>query len=131
MHRWEDQNDYEGQLVGEVDGTSLCVHIVVSSPEEEWAVLKPGSVVEADIWLERSGEIRHRGALSSPLWEPLEGPLYRIVSTISEVVDDETIVVVGSFPLRVDLDLVPSVPAPQLGVGDGVELRGLLKAELI
>ena len=131
VHRWDDLNDYEGQLHGEVDGTPLCVHILVSSPEEDWKNLKPGRAVEVDIWLERSAGIRLRSALSPPVWETLDGPSYLIGSTVSEVVDDETIVVAGPFPLRVDLDRVPSVTSPPLHVGDGIEVRGLVKAELI
>ena len=131
VHRWDDLNAYEGQLHGEVDGTPLCVHIVVSRPQGDWEALKPGSAVEVDIWLERSADIRLRSALSPPVWKTLDGPNYLIGSTVSEVVDDETIVVAGPFPLRVDMDRVPSVTSPPLGVGDGVEVRGLLKAELI
>ena len=107
VHRWDDLNDYEGQLHGEVDGTPLCVHIVVSSSEGDWESLQPGRAVEVDIWLERSAGIRLQSALNPPVWETLDGPSYLIGSTVSEVVDDETI------------------------VGDGVEVRGLMKAELI
>jgi hypothetical protein len=127
--RWEDFNEYEGEVHGELDGTLVEAYLLGSI--DEWDnVFRPGAALDVDAWIERSGEFETLPAGSPAELKQVDGVVYEITGTVTAV-DGEQLLVESALPMRVDLDLGHArANTHGVNVGDTIRVRGMLKVDL-
>jgi len=119
-------NEYEGEVVVEVDGRELTCYAVLSSAAE-WHQHPAGERVPADLWLERDRTWEKVEPNAEPYLRQIGGVHYEMVGTVLEI-GPEMLLVHAGFPLSVHL--VTRGVAPDLAIGDKVHVDGSMMIEL-
>lgn len=129
MRQWE-FNDYEGEIEGELDNVLIRAYVVVRSAAE-WDQHPPGSVLDVEVWIERSGAVEVLPTDTTPALVERDVAEYDAVGTV-EAVDGEEVRLRSVLPLRVDLDLSARTreAVPTLRADDVVRVRGILKVDI-
>ncbi len=73
--RWTEFSEYEGVIHGELDGVPVTCYVLV--PATEWDSYRPGTAVEVDAWVERTGGVgtlppRRQPASRSSTKQPID-----------------------------------------------------------
>jgi len=126
--RWTDFNEYEGEIQGELDGVPVTAYVLVA-PLEQWQRYQPSTTLEVDAWVERTGAVEPLPSGGKPELTRVDGVVYDVAGTIVDQ-DGEQLHVDSRLPIRIDLDLAAGAERPQLAVGDGVRVRGILKVDI-
>jgi hypothetical protein len=123
---WPQFNEYEGEVVVEVDGRELTCHVVLSSADE-WKQHKAGERLPAELWLERDRTWEKVQPDAPPLFRQIGGVHYEVVGLVREI-GPEMLVVDAGFPLSVHL--VTRGTPQGLAVGDKIHVDGSMTIEL-
>jgi hypothetical protein len=125
--RWTEFNEYEGVIHGELDGVPVTCYVLV--PTTEWDSYRPGTAVEVDAWVERTGDVDTLPPGSQAALTQVDGAIYEVAGIITQQCDEQ-VRVDSTLPIRIDLDLPARWQPPQLRIGDVIRVRGILKIDL-
>lgn len=126
LTQWPQFNEYEGEVVVEVDGRELTCHVVLSSADE-WQQHRAGERVPAELWLERDRTWEKAKPEAEPFFRHIGGVHYEMVGTVLEI-GPELLLVDAGFPLFVHL-VTRGAPAG-IAVGDKIHVDGSMTIEL-
>ena len=128
--RWLHINDYEGQVYGLIEDQQLCAHLLVNEPED-WLKCTVNTIINVDFWLERTGKIEKSPPDTPPCLRQLKESSYSVTGVVSEIIDEEEIILNSLFPIRVDLDFTAHTTAQmaEFNVGDCLQVIGQIKID--
>jgi hypothetical protein len=125
--RWTQFNEYEGVIHGDLDGIPVTCYVLV--PTTDWDSYRPGTAVEVDAWVERTGGVETLPPGSQATLTQVDGAVYEVAGMITQQ-DGEQVNVDSILPVRIDLDLRARCQPPRLRTGDVIRVRGILKVDL-
>lgn len=132
ISRWQDYNEYEGQLDIQINGADFTCYILMHS-SDEWKTISQKKAFQGRIWLERTGQIDIVETDNEPYFRQIKGVNYEILGSILEQ-EGEHIIVKSTIPidLAVDLDVTADMQdiLVRLFKGTQVKVTGVLKVEL-
>jgi len=128
--QWTHINEYEGQLDGIVEKETICAHLLVNEPAD-WARCTTDTVLDVELWLERTGNIEKFDTATEATLQQLDASSYAITGIVSEIVDEEEMILNTVFPLRIDMDSTEHTTAKiaTFAVGDCIQVIGQLKID--
>jgi hypothetical protein len=123
---WPQFNEYEGEVVVEVDGRELTCHVVLSSAQE-WKQHRPGERRPAEVWLDRDRTWEKAEPDAEPYFQHIGGVHYELIGTVLDI-RAERLTVDAGFLLSVDLE-TGAAPAG-VAVGDKIHVDGSMSIDL-
>ena len=127
LEPWPQFNEYEGEVVVEVDGRELTCHVVMSS-KDAWRTHRPGEALKADLWLDRDRTWEKARPTDQPFLRHVAGVHYELLGKILDL-RGERLTVDAGLVLSVDLE-ADAAAVSTLAVGDKVRAEGSLTIDL-
>lgn len=128
---WIHLNPIEGHIEAHVEDHQITAYVNFRH-ENEWKNFPPGTIINAEIWIERSEKFEIMPPETLFGFSQVRGVTWRITGKIAEM-EGEILKLESVLNMSVDLDMGPlwvDAIVEQLKPGDIIMVEGVLKADI-